>query len=743
MGKKMKKVRFLKANSMILVIALLMGTLSGCIGGKDEEDRDTNNNEVAMGRYVEKDFEYPEGVGADNYRCLLKNPEGNLELFTYNNDIENETDIYSKFEYKDGVWIKDDVEELDNTIITNSLIGIKTIFYGEDGKQYITGYNDKYNTVLYKRLDDGKYEQILIPKFEEEYEDLGIACDPDSLEVLKNGMIAAMYFQGEIEVYSPDGKTVVSKFDSGKMAVEENNLYYTSENGSELLVINMDTNKEGVARTIDTELSASSMLEIEDGTAYLCNSAGIHQNKEGGSIWETIVDGALNSLSSPSNMLMDFLIGTMNDYYMLIYVDNSKVSLMHYVYDENVASIPSQELTIYSLQDSNTIRQAIVNFQKNNPEVLVTFRVAGTDGGAATTADYIKALNTELLAKKGADILVLDGLPIESYIEKGVLEDMGSFFTPMVDSEELLSNIANNYIEDGKVYAMPARYTVPVIYGRKDAVKAAASFEELAIYSQTNTDIPLLTPGNHRALAELFLFVNYNDILNEKNEIDETLLTKFLENLNKIAVNTAASEEAEQNTMNSSRGAVTGYWVSSVIDVGMRKVQANIEEVGGVINFAAPLTVLKEQNGSYSSINHMFRANTLTGINKSGSQKELAKEFVKLLFTEEIQKKELGDGFPINKAASEEWEHREIDRDSYFTSISSSESDYRIDAQYPSIEETTYIFETLASLTTPIVNDSTMIGLILDETERFLKGELTAEQAAKNASGSIKTYLAE
>lgn len=44
-----------------------------------------------------------------------------------------------------------------------------------------------------------------------------------------------------------------------------------------------------------------------------------------------------------------------------------------------------------------------------------------TSAGSTTVSDTIRALNTELLGGNGADLLVLDGLPAESYIKRGFL----------------------------------------------------------------------------------------------------------------------------------------------------------------------------------------------------------------------------------------------------------------------------------------------------------------------------------
>ena len=48
--------------------------------------------------------------------------------------------------------------------------------------------------------------------------------------------------------------------------------------------------------------------------------------------------------------------------------------------------------------------------------------MSGDDG--VTRTDALKTLNTEIMAGKGPDILILDGISSETYVEQGMLEDL-------------------------------------------------------------------------------------------------------------------------------------------------------------------------------------------------------------------------------------------------------------------------------------------------------------------------------
>lgn len=744
MEEKMQVKRFI---SILTTVIIMLSCLSGCGKSMKQEKSTTGNStngngEVARGRYIEKDFNYPKGVSGSDCISLLMNPEGNTELYAY--DTSSGTTLYAKYTQTGNKWSKDKAEALNNVVFSDKIALIEQFFYGEDEKLYMICMDATYNSALYRQSENGAYELIKIDKFKETYiEEWGVNYIPSNISVLANGMISILYLQGGIEIYTPDGQKKVIGFDTGqlaKMAADDSIVYYTNQNCKELLCYNTETKQDGVARAIDTELSESSQIIVEKGIIYICDSAGVHQNIEGSSIWETIIDGQLCSLSAPTYSIMTFFVDANHEFYVQVSDEKGIKSLFQYIYDDKVSSVPSKELTIYALEDSRTIRQAIVNYQKVNPDVYINFRVADATGGETAKADYIRALNTELLAKKGADILVLDGLPIDSYIEKGVLEDIASILNPLVDSGDLLSNITDNYYQNGKVYGMPIRFTLPILYGEAETAKTAGNLDAL-IGRMKNSNIPVFAKSNYRALAEWLLLLNYNSLVDENKEINVDAFENFLEQVSELAINIGASEDIETNNVNSAKGIVSGYWVSALIDVAEKKVSGNIEEIGSVKDMPFIFGVIKNLNGDFSSIKNLFCPKIIIGINSAGTQKELAKEFVGMLFSQEMQTIDLQEGFSINKSVLEE--NRTENDENFMAMLSSGESDYTIEATYPTEAERNKLFDTIYSLTTPMENDAIVIDMILDEAENYLNGRITARQAAENVWNNTKTYLAE
>ena len=115
--------------------------------------------------------------------------------------------------------------------------------------------------------------------------------------------------------------------------------------------------------------------------------------------------------------------------YMVFAVDSlGNDKCLYYHYDKNASTVPTKQITVYALEDSHVLQQTISYFQKKNPDVYVKKLIGLSGNNSVTADDAIKALNTDIMAGKGPDVLVTDGLPVERYIEKGILTDASKIF---------------------------------------------------------------------------------------------------------------------------------------------------------------------------------------------------------------------------------------------------------------------------------------------------------------------------
>lgn len=169
---------------------------------------------------------------------------------------------------------------------------------------------------------------------------------------------------------------------------------------------------------------------------------------------------------------------------------------MHYRYDKDVKAVPDETLSIYGVSENQTISQAVYTFQSKHPDVRVDYHTAAGNE-EIPLSETIRTLNAELLNGSGADILILDGLPIDSYIEKGILSDISKLGDRLSENGVLMDVIGNTASRDGKIYAVPARIGVPIIFGDEAKAEACKDPDTFHTYLEQNPGERLFGTTTH------------------------------------------------------------------------------------------------------------------------------------------------------------------------------------------------------------------------------------------------------
>ncbi len=174
------------------------------------------------------------------------------------------------------------------------------------------------------------------------------------------------------------------------------------------------------------------------------------------------------------------------------------------------------------------------------PDTEIVYETGEGAEGSITTADRIRALNARLLSGDGPDILLMDGLSSDSYISKGILADL----SPMLGElkEKLTTNILSNYIEDGQIYMLPARFTVPMILTVEQDKEKYSTLKALVEYSEAEGGV--MIPSYLYSNVFEMLFYNYPpELILEDNTVNREGILEFLEQLKRLC----KSEEAVES----------------------------------------------------------------------------------------------------------------------------------------------------------------------------------------------------
>lgn len=120
------------------------------------------------------------------------------------------------------------------------------------------------------------------------------------------------------------------------------------------------------------------------------------------------------------------------------------------------------------------IRRAVVQFNKSNEEYRISIEDYASLYGVEN--DYmasVNRLNNDIISGKVPDILVVDSnMPVESYIAKGLFEDLKPYVEAdhELDMNDFMPNIIEAFSADGKWYQMVPSYSIYTLVARQSDV---------------------------------------------------------------------------------------------------------------------------------------------------------------------------------------------------------------------------------------------------------------------------------
>lgn len=563
-------------------------------------------------------------------------------------------------------------------------------------------------------------------------------------------------------VYRADGTKTAdfpgTAFGKG-FAVSGNQLLMQSQDVKELWLYDLGKTERQGSYAYDN-LSYGTTVGLDADGLFVGDSTGVYRQGVDGSLWEKLVDGDLTSLVMPDQEIAG-LTGDGSGGFWAILRAEEGARIVRYTYDAETPTNPDTELTVFSLKDNATVRQTIGEFQRRNPTVRVNFRVAQTSEGAATTEDVIRALNTELLSGKAPDILLLDGLPADSYIEKNVLLDLTDLVKELTGVHGLLENLMNAYEKDGKIYGVPARFTFPVMMGGKDALDGMTSLETLVERTEARQgeEVPFLHPSGELWEDDGMLMKYYNACVNawsSGRDVDQGGLERYFESM--MALNTvlrthtpqAGGEVAVTIMTVSSVGGGTGYEELSMgpMALGQNQARFHIQELNGILNLQNILSKLGSKEGY--GLDTLFGGGAYTpvggvGIVASGKQQDLSKDFVELLLSDTVQGKYLYDGFPVNGKSLEKMAAEQVE-EAQQGSFTMAFGDGPALPDAPAAQTNSGdmgFMELCRSLDAPILTDEVIKAAAEAQIKGLLDGRLTPKAAAENVVKSTALYRAE
>lgn len=721
----------------------------------------------ARGRYVESRLEFPEKDRPPIQ--MLQRSDGTLDLYYTTDNIGTQ---YKKYHSADGQnWEASQVkwnvpkDQYFNRLAydENGVAYLMTTSYGKDGASA--------DTYVYRMDQKGGLEQIPMDWKDEN----GVKPKLGIMGAMQvgNGQIFVDQGRAGVGQYGLDGKfqrlySTGGKGDSpagaANFTLQENKLYVIDGSGNSVLCYNIGDGSLSKTIPFDNFADNTQIASGQGGAVYLYNRNGVFRLVKDGSLWEKLIDGSLTSFIIPTLYFSELAEGTDGAFYLMGGDGQNQSQLYKYVYDQNIASLPEKELTVYSLGENALLRQTAGEFQLNHPDTRVNLQVAMGEDSAATKSDLIRALNTELLNGKGPDVILLDGMPVDSYIAKGVLADLSGIIKDLNGSETMNKTVMDTFQRKDGLFAVPTTFQVPVIITDRSHASDMKDLNSLTAFAQTQGKKPLIGDKSPDWLMQIF-FSSCLPAWMQSGQIDSAKLKTFLEDMKTISDTPAKSYAAKDSNVRF--GGQTASLQDRVAGDARQRSASSVDTLDDMYHwaFGRSLAFTSQLAGDSTmmriilAMRHQGNATMvplpgqtgpvyipmgIMGINAKSKNQDSAKEFLKLMLSEKIQQAaNTREGFSVNLAALNDYINK-ADSNLYFSIQGSSyDENEELEGEMPTPEEKKSLPALCNSVETPYLADETLTDAIRKEAQGYFTGEKDVDQTVADIQEATKLYLSE
>lgn len=285
-----------------------------------------------------------------------------------------------------------------------------------------------------------------------------------------------------------------------------------------------------------------------------------------------------------------------------------------------------------------------------------------TEENGVTLEDALSVLNTDILAGKGPDVLILDGMPADSYIEKGVLADISDVVGEASQKDGIFGNIIESSKKDGKVYAMPARILLPVVLGDEKTRSTGGSLPALAdrvkaLSKSTSKSVIPDDKGTKTLLRDCY-YADSARFLAGDGSLNQDVIREYLTQAKCLYDVDKHDKKEDYFDKIAGDGTMDGAKAGSCSDQGLLTGEWRLSfgTLDGMYHYQTMVSERKDTKADICLMNG-DRVKTyvpyLTAGVTMGGNVDGAKEFVATLLGKEAGIRD-SDGFSVNRAAFEE-----------------------------------------------------------------------------------------
>lgn len=718
----MKKFKSIFSLFIISILALL--SITGCSNKANIQDIFLSEEKIEISNEINKIFKI---VKLDEQSLIILGSDNNDDL------------VYFKVDNDFNSWQEIDMEFIRSIIKdTNTIISTDLNFDG----QIIIHYLD----------DNNNSEKILFADVNmDEIVNLDLETEVSNVCINNKDLIMCSEIEDKVLHYDIESDKLIREYDDiviPKIELSNNKLIIDDSDKEEVDIYDIETGE--YIKSIDKISDYNNYILFTNKNSddiYFKSNEGMYKYKYDNNEVELLFNIDNTQLSNTDMKLNKFIV--VDDNSILAYGrDNEdKEQIYKYTFGEFTEKLSLEdndlkEFVIYSLYENDTIRNYVLNFKYDYPEINFKYTYGISEDKEIMENDAIATLNTELLAGKGPDILFLDYLNIDNYIEKGLLEDISEIVAN--NYESLFRNIVNAYVDDDNMYAVPTAFNMPIIIGEN--VSDIKNFNSLISRCEElveNEEIILNISSAEELVDTFYESISTNILIEDKTLNVETIEDSLnkLKSIYELTVSNLSDEEKEiiidnRQYMDKFNSL---YLVHKNADMNISNIKNynDILFISGIKEqYKCDYTLWNGDNGSY------FKAIDVVGINSNSKNKNIAKEFVNSLLNGSFYSSEFSN-LSVNKDVFRNTLNSIKDYESGVAAMDENGEGDVLEAIKLKDQDIENIINDASSLNKAVNVNNIILDKIRCEVIEYIEGEINIEETLKRINNNLEIYLSE
>lgn len=540
-------------------------------------------------------------------------------------------------------------------------------------------------------------------------------------------------FNIESAAVTKDGQIVC-----GYTAWEEDN------SSVKIQILDVENKKLGKAVTIDMPYlsSSDSMMDGNDYDFYYKDESGVYGFDMAANKSLKVMDYVASNIVSEDAwsikpITKDTFIGTTYDM-------NESAKMVKYSKVDPSTIKDKKVITCGTLWMDELVKKQAIEFNKNNQEYEIQLKDYSNE------EDPMAKMNADIIAGNIPDIMMLNELPYEQYIAKGILEDLTPYFEKdeELNTEDIIDSVYEAMQIDGKLYYIAPSFGVTTLVAKTSEVgtETGWTFDEMkALLKEKEDSARPFHSENKSEMLYSLLGIGVGDFVDQTTG-ECSFNTQDFKDILEIC-NTGTNEETEYNEDTPSMVSLIQEDKILFYDgwVSLDEVQILKKMFGEDISYIGYPN--KEKQGSY------FYLDSQIGISAKSEVKEEAWKFVRTFMTKEFQatnmymyntpvRKDCFDMLIKEKTATEKYTDefgREIEP--LNTTVGWDELEIELK---PLSQEEAKMYIDLVNNTKKIANNNQEIfNIIEEEAKAYFAGDKSLDETVEIIQKRAQTYVNE